>query len=57
MQRLHVSAVAAVEPAPLVDALGGVIGAVAADLQREHGVDLRCGVTVVARRWPYAQSV
>lgn len=35
-------------PAPLVGALGGVIGAVAADLQREHGVDLRCGVTVVA---------
>ena len=33
-------------PAPLVGALGGVIGAVAADLQREHGVDLRCGVTV-----------
>ncbi|MEV5708703.1 FAD-dependent oxidoreductase [Actinoallomurus sp. NPDC052274] len=34
--------------APLVGALGGVIGAVAADLQREHGVDLRCGVTVEA---------
>ncbi|MGI5243031.1 FAD-dependent oxidoreductase [Dactylosporangium sp. CA-139066] len=33
-------------PTPLVGALGGVIGAVAADLQREHGVDLRCGVTV-----------
>ncbi|MFD0585873.1 NAD(P)/FAD-dependent oxidoreductase [Dactylosporangium darangshiense] len=33
-------------PAPLVGALGGVIGAVAADLQRQHGVDLRCGVTV-----------
>ncbi|MET7398990.1 FAD-dependent oxidoreductase [Dactylosporangium sp. NPDC005572] len=33
-------------PAPLVGALGGVIGAVAGDLQREHGVDLRCGVTV-----------
>ncbi|MGC9666507.1 FAD-dependent oxidoreductase [Planosporangium sp. 12N6] len=33
-------------PAPLVGALGGVIGAVAADLQRAHGVDLRCGVTV-----------
>ncbi|SDG46187.1 NADPH-dependent 2,4-dienoyl-CoA reductase, sulfur reductase [Sinosporangium album] len=32
--------------APLVGALGGVIGAVAADLQREHGVDLRCGLTV-----------
>ncbi|HYZ54476.1 MAG TPA: FAD-dependent oxidoreductase [Streptosporangiaceae bacterium] len=33
-------------PAPLVGALGEVIGAVAADLHREHGVDLRCGVTV-----------
>ncbi|MFC4999760.1 FAD-dependent oxidoreductase [Dactylosporangium cerinum] len=33
---------------PLAGALGGVIGAVAADLQREHGVDLRCGVTVEA---------
>ncbi|MFC7647250.1 NAD(P)/FAD-dependent oxidoreductase [Streptosporangium lutulentum] len=35
-------------PAPLVGALGGVIGAVAAELQREHGVDLRCGITVTA---------
>ncbi|MEV4437370.1 FAD/NAD(P)-binding oxidoreductase [Streptomyces sp. NPDC049585] len=35
-------------PAPLVGALGGVIGAVAADLQRTHGVDLRCSVTVTA---------
>ncbi|WP_426504364.1 NAD(P)/FAD-dependent oxidoreductase [Dactylosporangium sp. McL0621] len=34
--------------APLVGALGGVIGAVAAQLQREHGVDLRCGVGVAA---------
>ena len=34
--------------APLVGALGGVIGAVAAEMQREHGVDLRCGVTVTA---------
>ncbi|MFI8287941.1 FAD-dependent oxidoreductase [Streptomyces sp. ms191] len=34
--------------APLVGALGGVIGAVAADLQRENGVDLRTGVTVTA---------
>jgi NADPH-dependent 2,4-dienoyl-CoA reductase/sulfur reductase-like enzyme/ferredoxin len=33
-------------PAPLVGALGGVIGAVAAGLHRDHGVDLRCGVTV-----------
>jgi NADPH-dependent 2,4-dienoyl-CoA reductase/sulfur reductase-like enzyme/ferredoxin len=32
--------------APLAGALGGVIGAVAADLQRAAGVDLRCGVTV-----------
>jgi NADPH-dependent 2,4-dienoyl-CoA reductase/sulfur reductase-like enzyme/ferredoxin len=34
--------------APLAGALGGVIGAVAADLQRAAGVDLRCGVTVTA---------
>ncbi|MGP4020836.1 NAD(P)/FAD-dependent oxidoreductase [Saccharopolyspora sp. 5N708] len=34
--------------APLVGALGGVIGDVAARLQREHGVDLRCGVMVTA---------
>src|SRR5215469_6595235 len=33
-------------PAPLVGALGEVIGDVAAGLQRDHGVDLRCGVTV-----------
>ncbi|OHV72057.1 FAD-dependent oxidoreductase [Pseudofrankia sp. BMG5.36] len=33
-------------PTPLVGALGGVIGAVAAELQCEHGVDLRCGATV-----------
>ncbi|MBV6702267.1 FAD-dependent oxidoreductase [Kitasatospora aureofaciens] len=32
--------------APLVGALGGVVGEVAAKLQREHGVDLRCGVMV-----------
>ncbi|MFJ5548148.1 NAD(P)/FAD-dependent oxidoreductase [Streptomyces sp. NPDC093225] len=32
--------------APLVGALGGVIGQVAADLQRENGVDLRTGVMV-----------
>jgi NADPH-dependent 2,4-dienoyl-CoA reductase/sulfur reductase-like enzyme/ferredoxin len=32
--------------APLVGAVGEVIGAVAGDIQREHGVDLRCGVTV-----------
>ena len=34
--------------APLVGALGGVIGQIAAGLQREHGVDLRCGVTVTS---------
>jgi NADPH-dependent 2,4-dienoyl-CoA reductase/sulfur reductase-like enzyme len=34
--------------APLVGALGGALGAVAASVQREHGVDLRCGVTVTA---------
>ena len=34
--------------APLVGALGGVLGKVAADLQRDHGVDLRCGTTVTA---------
>lgn len=33
-------------PAPLVGALGGVIGRIAAATQRDHGVDLRCGVTV-----------
>ncbi|MCD0448897.1 FAD-dependent oxidoreductase [Actinocorallia sp. API 0066] len=35
-------------PAPLVGALGGVIGEAAARLQRAHGVDLRCGVTVTS---------
>ncbi|SDI33164.1 FAD-dependent oxidoreductase [Nonomuraea jiangxiensis] len=35
-------------PAPLVGALGEAIGSIAGDLQREHGVDLRCGVTVTA---------
>jgi NADPH-dependent 2,4-dienoyl-CoA reductase/sulfur reductase-like enzyme len=34
--------------APLAGALGEVIGAVAGDMQREHGVDLRCGVTVTS---------
>lgn len=33
-------------PAPLYSAMGGVIGDVAAGLQREHGVDLRCDTTV-----------
>ncbi|MEV6927893.1 FAD-dependent oxidoreductase [Dactylosporangium sp. NPDC051485] len=31
---------------PLAGALGGLVGGIAADIQREHGVDLRCGVTV-----------
>src|SRR5580700_2246367 len=35
-------------PAPLAGALGGVIGAIAADMQRAHGVDLRLGVSVQA---------
>ncbi|SCF60432.1 NAD(P)/FAD-dependent oxidoreductase [Streptomyces sp. Ncost-T10-10d] len=38
--------VAELGPAPLVGALGAVIGGVAADMQRAHGVDLRCGVKV-----------
>jgi 3-phenylpropionate/trans-cinnamate dioxygenase ferredoxin reductase component len=33
---------------PLAGALGAVIGAVAIQLHREHGVDLRCGVSVTA---------
>jgi NADPH-dependent 2,4-dienoyl-CoA reductase/sulfur reductase-like enzyme len=33
---------------PLAGAVGEVIGAVAAQLHREHGVDLRCGVSVTA---------
>jgi NADPH-dependent 2,4-dienoyl-CoA reductase/sulfur reductase-like enzyme len=33
---------------PLVSALGGEIGAVAAEMQRQHGVDLRCNTTVLA---------
>jgi 3-phenylpropionate/trans-cinnamate dioxygenase ferredoxin reductase component len=35
-------------PAPLVGALGGALGTLAAKLQLAHGVDLRCGVTVTA---------
>ena len=34
--------------APLAGALGAVIGDVAAQMQRDHGVDLRCGVRVEA---------
>ncbi|MFE5052307.1 NAD(P)/FAD-dependent oxidoreductase [Streptomyces sp. NPDC056637] len=44
----HEVTVAERGPAPLVGALGGVIGAVAARLQRKHGVDLRCGISVTA---------
>ncbi|WP_328890799.1 NAD(P)/FAD-dependent oxidoreductase [Streptomyces sp. NBC_00316] len=35
-------------PAPLVGALGGTLSKLAAVMQRNHGVDLRCGVTVTA---------
>ena len=34
--------------APLAGALGGVIGRIAAEMQREHGVDLRTGVSVTS---------
>jgi NADPH-dependent 2,4-dienoyl-CoA reductase/sulfur reductase-like enzyme len=34
--------------APLVGALGGVIGDIAAEMHRDHGVDLRTGVSVEA---------
>ncbi|MGW0881796.1 NAD(P)/FAD-dependent oxidoreductase [Streptomyces sp. NPDC002671] len=34
--------------APLIGALGGVIGEIAAETQRDHGVDLRCGVGVLS---------
>ncbi|MBX7555280.1 FAD-dependent oxidoreductase [Streptomyces sp. tea 10] len=44
----HEVTVAERGPAPLVGALGGVIGAVADRLQRAHGVDLRCGISVTA---------
>jgi len=33
---------------PLVGALGGVVGGVAASMHRDHGVDLHCDVTVTA---------
>jgi NADPH-dependent 2,4-dienoyl-CoA reductase/sulfur reductase-like enzyme/ferredoxin len=36
------------DPAPLTGALGAVIGGVAAKIQHDHGVDLRCGVHVTA---------
>jgi len=35
-------------PAPLAGALGAVIGGIAAQMHRDHGVDLRCGVQVAA---------
>ncbi|MGW2958768.1 NAD(P)/FAD-dependent oxidoreductase [Streptomyces sp. NPDC001220] len=35
-------------PAPLVGALGGTLAKLAAAMQRNHGVDLRTGVTVTA---------
>jgi NADPH-dependent 2,4-dienoyl-CoA reductase/sulfur reductase-like enzyme len=35
-------------PAPLCGPLGGVIGAIAAEMQRDAGVDLRTGVSVLA---------
>ncbi|GCE09837.1 NAD(P)/FAD-dependent oxidoreductase [Dictyobacter aurantiacus] len=34
--------------APLIGALGGTIGSIAGELQRQHGVDLRCNTTVIA---------
>src|SRR5215469_4410488 len=34
--------------APLAGALGGVVGGVAAAMQREHGVDLHCDVSVTS---------
>ncbi|MFG2919714.1 NAD(P)/FAD-dependent oxidoreductase [Kitasatospora sp. NPDC048298] len=37
-------------PAPLVGALGGTLSKLAAGMQRAHGVDLRCGVTVTRLR-------
>ncbi|MEU6370233.1 FAD-dependent oxidoreductase [Streptomyces sp. NPDC046931] len=37
-------------PGPLVGALGGTLSKLAAGMQRRHGVDLRCGVTVTALR-------
>ena len=40
--------VAEAGPAPLGAALGGVVGAIAGEIQKENGVDLRCGVRVAA---------
>ncbi|MFD4232371.1 NAD(P)/FAD-dependent oxidoreductase [Streptomyces sp. NPDC058545] len=44
-------------PAPLVGALGGVLGAVAARMQRDHGVDLRCGVSITALEGDQAERL
>jgi 3-phenylpropionate/trans-cinnamate dioxygenase ferredoxin reductase component len=35
-------------PSPLSGALGGMVGSVAAEMQRGEGVDLRCGVSIDA---------
>ncbi|MET8406806.1 FAD-dependent oxidoreductase [Streptomyces sp. NPDC005195] len=43
--------------APLVGALGGVVGQVAAEIQREHGVDLRCGIMVTSLEGDSANRV
>ncbi|MFG2846312.1 NAD(P)/FAD-dependent oxidoreductase [Kitasatospora sp. NPDC048296] len=40
-------------PAPLVGALGGVVGEAAGRLQRRKGVDLRCGISVTALEGDY----
>jgi 3-phenylpropionate/trans-cinnamate dioxygenase ferredoxin reductase component len=37
-------------PAPLVGALGGTLAKLASAMQRGHGVDLRCNVTITALR-------
>jgi len=42
---------------PLVGVLGGVIGEVAGELHREHGVDLRCGVMVTGLEGDFAGRV
>ncbi|MEU7875718.1 FAD-dependent oxidoreductase [Dactylosporangium sp. NPDC049140] len=40
--------VAEAGPAPLIGALGGVIGRISADIMREHGVDLRTNTKVTS---------
>lgn len=42
--------VAEAGPAPLVGALGGVIGRISAEIMREHGVDLRTNTMVTSLR-------